>query len=209
MIFKFVSIAQVANIQQKSDSYSQIKCQTFCIFGKNLFKMLHDFRLKIFLTAASEKSFTKAAALLRITQPSVSQNIAELEKHLGAKLFERMRGEVALTPAGTLFKDYAERILHTYSQAVQVISRFPETKVRISAQEEIFDYLVNTLLYDFAQAHPEVTFERGFLGEYEILVNLVPDKQNRGMFALSYHPSVSFASTRLWKVLSYTFKPTL
>ena len=42
--------------------------------------MLEDFRLKVFLTVESEGSFTKAARNLGISQPAVSQNIAELER---------------------------------------------------------------------------------------------------------------------------------
>jgi hypothetical protein len=38
---------------------------------------------------------------------------------------------------------------------------------------------------------------------------LVPDNEKRGMFALSYHPSSSFAATRLWRVLSQCLKPAL
>ena len=45
--------------------------------------MLEDFRLKVFMAARSEHSFTKAARSLGISQPAVSQNIAELEKELG------------------------------------------------------------------------------------------------------------------------------
>ena len=171
--------------------------------------MLEDFRLKIFLTVAQEGGFTKAASVLDITQPSVSQNIAELEKQLGTKLVERLRGEVVLTPAGRIFKDYAEKILAQYSESCQVLARFPDTKVRITASEEVFDYLVDDLLSDFLQVHQEVSFERAFIGDCDLKIVLVPDNEKRGMFALSYHPSSSFASTRLWRVLSQCLKPTL
>ncbi len=76
--------------------------------------MLEDFRLKVFMAVAQERSFTKAAAALGISQPAVSQNISELEKELNAKLFDRLRGEVALTPQGTVFQDHAVRILSSY-----------------------------------------------------------------------------------------------
>ena len=79
--------------------------------------MLDDFRLRVFLTAASENSFTRAAQLLGVSQPAVSQNIAELEKQVGAVLFERKRGEVTLTPEGDVFRDYAQKILHWYDAA--------------------------------------------------------------------------------------------
>ena len=69
--------------------------------------MLDDFRLRVFMMAAAEGSFTRAAQHLGVSQPAVSQNIAELEKQVGAVLFDRKRGEVTLTPEGhrrTLWK---------------------------------------------------------------------------------------------------------
>ncbi len=78
--------------------------------------MLEDFRLKIFKTVTEEKSFTKAASTLGISQPAVSQNISELEKETGLKLFDRLRGEVAITPQGSLFLRRAERILASYEE---------------------------------------------------------------------------------------------
>ena len=59
--------------------------------------MLEDFRLKVFMAVASEGSFTKAASVLGVSQPAVSQNVADLERMTGVKLFERLRGEVNLT----------------------------------------------------------------------------------------------------------------
>ncbi len=76
--------------------------------------MLEDFRLKVFMTVAHERSFTKAAASLGISQPAVSQNISELEKVMDMKLFDRLRGEVAITPQGSVFYQHAKRILASY-----------------------------------------------------------------------------------------------
>ena len=79
--------------------------------------MLEDFRLKVFMAVSEEGNFTRAARALGISQPAVSQNIAELEKELGKELFVRTKGSVTLTPAGSSFKDFATRILHWYSVA--------------------------------------------------------------------------------------------
>ena len=79
--------------------------------------MLEDFRLKVFMAVSEEGNFTRAARVLGISQPAVSQNIAELEKELGKELFIRAKGSVTLTPAGSSFKDFATRILHWYSVA--------------------------------------------------------------------------------------------
>ena len=79
--------------------------------------MLDDFRLRVFMMVAAENSFTRAAQHLGVTQPAVSQNIAELERQVGKALFDRKRGEVTLTPEGYVFRDYAAKILHWYDAA--------------------------------------------------------------------------------------------
>lgn len=76
--------------------------------------MLTDFRLKVFYTAAIRKSFTKAARDLNISQPAVSQNIAELEQQVGDTLFERLPGGIIPTAKGEILLRYAEKILHLY-----------------------------------------------------------------------------------------------
>ena len=70
--------------------------------------MLEDFRLKVFMTVASRGRFTLAAKELGISQPAVSQNVAELEKSVGTELLVRSRGSVTLTPAGRSLIVYAE-----------------------------------------------------------------------------------------------------
>ena len=50
--------------------------------------MLEDFRLKVFITLSQERSFTRAAEQLHVSQPAVSQNISELEKQFGLKFFD-------------------------------------------------------------------------------------------------------------------------
>lgn len=170
--------------------------------------MFEDFRLRIFLTVAQEGGFTRAASVLGITQPSVSQNIAELERLVGVKLFERQRTEVILTPAGRIFKEHAEKILTTYAESAMILARFPDTVVRVEASEEVFDYIVDDLLEDFLLVHQEVCFERAFIGEYELKVCITPVQKERGMLTLSYHPSSEFAASRLWRVLSEYLKPS-
>ncbi len=68
------------------------------------------------MTVAAERSFTKAAAVLGISQPAVSQNISELEKVMNVRLFDRLRGEVAITPQGEIFQAHARKILASYEE---------------------------------------------------------------------------------------------
>ena len=77
--------------------------------------MIEDSRLKIFRAVVEEESFTLAAARLGISQPAVSQNIAELEKAVGRKLFVRNRYTVRLNADGVAFNEYASQIEYWYS----------------------------------------------------------------------------------------------
>lgn len=79
--------------------------------------MFEDSRINVFMAVCEERSFTKAAKRLGISQPAVSQNISEIEKGTGARLFERNRNSVTLTDEGRLFKEFATQILYWYKTA--------------------------------------------------------------------------------------------
>lgn len=136
--------------------------------------MLEDFRIQVFKAVVSEKSFTRAATVLGISQPAVSQNIAELEKIVGMKLFERLRGEVAITPEGLVFKDYAEKLSSLCSSAGNMFAKLPQTNVRLSVSEEVYNYFVAPALESFLKIHSEITFERCFFDDADLAITLRP-----------------------------------
>lgn len=86
--------------------------------------MFDDFRIRVFLTVAEEGNFTKAAARLGVSQPAVSQNIADIEQSFNVRLFTRSRDGISLTPEGAAFKAYAQRIADCYDDLVTVFSNF-------------------------------------------------------------------------------------
>ena len=88
--------------------------------------MFEDSRINIFLAVCEECSFTKAAKRLGVSQPAVSQNIAEIEKGIGVRLFTRDRNSVALTEEGKRFKEFAEQIVYWHGAATDA---FKETTV--------------------------------------------------------------------------------
>ncbi len=67
-----------------------------------------------FLTVARERSITRAAEKLYITQPSLSQHISKLEKDLGVKLFDRTKNPIVITEAGMIYKRYLESNSYLY-----------------------------------------------------------------------------------------------
>ena len=79
-------------------------------------------QLRCFVAVATELHFSRAAALLHMTQPPLTRQIQLLEHEVGVSLLERAGGSVRLTPAGTIFLREAEDILRR-SQAATLAAR--------------------------------------------------------------------------------------
>ena len=93
---------------------------------------------KAFLTAAEEGSFSKASIKLELTQPTLSRQIAALEKSLNLTLFERLTTGLILTPAGASLLKYVRAMnvsAQQFSLAVAGISEELEGTVSISVCE--------------------------------------------------------------------------
>src|SRR5262247_804019 len=73
--------------------------------------------LRYFLAVAESSHFTKAAAKLHVTQPTLSHQIRQLEGQLNLPLFDRVGRRVRLTAAGELLLPYARRILDELKKA--------------------------------------------------------------------------------------------
>ncbi len=69
-----------------------------------------DVKLETLLVVSDCKNFTKAAKILSLTQPAVSNHICQLEKECNAKIFVRGKGDFRLTPEGEIAVTYARRL---------------------------------------------------------------------------------------------------
>ena len=101
--------------------------------------------LRYFLAVADAAHFTKAAQKLWVSQPTLSQQIKQLEEELGAPLFHRGSGGVQLTGAGEKFRPYAERALREMEAAVNALGEaapLPGASLKVGALETTGDYLL-------------------------------------------------------------------
>ncbi len=89
---------------------------------------MNRYLLRYFLAVAELGSFSKAAARVSVTQPTLSVGIAKLEDEVGARLFERTTRRVSLTPAGSRFLQHARRITQEYEAALREVSETPQLK---------------------------------------------------------------------------------
>src|SRR5918912_1548989 len=89
-------------------------------------------RVLTFREVARRGSFSRAAEALSLTQPAVSQQIAALERQLGARLLERGPGGLSLTREGALLLEHADVVAGRLSQASgQLAELVGESRVRL------------------------------------------------------------------------------
>ena len=118
-----------------------------------------DRRLQVFHAVAKHLSFTRAAEALCMTQPAVTAQVRQLEEHFSARLFDRSQGRIALTPAGAIAFEYAERIL---ALSGELDTRLKEMgsqlggPLLIGASTTIADFLLPRLLGEFKAQCPGV-----------------------------------------------------
>lgn len=112
--------------------------------------------LKIFLTVCNYKNMSKAAKILYMTQPAVSQSIADLEEQLGIKLFDRVNRRIVLTYGGEVLLEYSKRILILVDEAQRTlrdISNASKGQIRIGASTTIGTYLISNIIGEYKRKH--------------------------------------------------------
>ena len=119
-------------------------------------------QLRYFVAVADEGSFSRAAAKVRVAQPSLSQQIRKLEAEVGQPLFDRLPRSVVLTEAGRCFIDYARQILASIGDARRCVDELKDEvagRLAVGAIPTIAPYVLPELVVTFQKHYPEVTLE--------------------------------------------------
>ena len=119
-------------------------------------------QLRIIKAIASEKSFTRAAEILFISQPSLSKQVKVLENRLGIPLINRENTGISLTEGGYLFLQYAERILALCEESCRALNDLKNGdrgNLTVGASQTIGTYLMPRVLALFAQHYPQISLK--------------------------------------------------
>ena len=119
-------------------------------------------QLRILKAVATEKNFTKAAAVLYLSQPSLSKQIKILEKNLNILLINRERNKISLTESGKVLLQYSERILALCEESCRALidlKNGDRGNLTVGASQTIGTYLMPRVLALFAQNYPQINLK--------------------------------------------------
>jgi DNA-binding transcriptional LysR family regulator len=144
--------------------------------------------LKIFLTVAHERSFSRAAAKVHRTQPAVSQAIRRLELELGEQLFDRSSKTGTLTEAGRMLQNYGQRLVRLAEEtesAVRDLRDLRRGRVLVGANEAAVHTLL-PVIARFRQRYPDIAIDVRRVPARQIAVEVQQGSLDFG--ALTFHP---------------------
>ncbi|WP_416963680.1 LysR family transcriptional regulator [Streptomyces sp. Agncl-13] len=116
-------------------------------------------QLQYFVAVAETRHFTRAADVVHVAQPSLSQQIKALERELGADLFLRARGNITLTDAGEALLPLARRILadaDTARHEVLELVQLRSGRIRLGATPSLCTGLLPDVLRAFHDRYPGI-----------------------------------------------------
>jgi LysR family hydrogen peroxide-inducible transcriptional activator len=132
------------------------------------------YQLRYFAAVAESGNFTKAAARCFVSQPSLSQQILNLEAELGQKLFHRLGRRISLTPAGHLLLEKSRRILLEVDNTLKELKDDPSSahRVAVGCIPTLAPYQLPRVVACCRRLYPrlEITAQENF---YPQLVELV------------------------------------
>lgn len=150
--------------------------------------------LRYLLAVAEQGNFTRAAEDLHISQPTLSQQIKQLEKTVGVQLLDRTGRTVRLTDAGAVYTDHARRALRdldTAERAVHDVQDLSRGHLRLGVTPTFTAYLVGPLTAELHTRHPGISLTLTETTQDRIEAALLADELDLGIaFAGRHLPGI-------------------
>jgi LysR family transcriptional regulator, cyn operon transcriptional activator len=152
--------------------------------------------LRYFLAVAEAGNFSRAADRLGISQPSVSQQIRDLEAALRVPLFQRRGKRILLTPGGLIFQEHARAVLRQLENCLQQLSSEPgqlRGVLHLGVVPVLNVPLVPGLIGLFAAEHPAINLVVEEISSTEIETALEEGRMDVGLgFVTRHSPNLRY-----------------
>jgi len=166
-------------------------------------------QLRIFHESAKQRSFTRAAEHLCVSQPAVSSQIKQLEAVTRLKLFIRVGGRTYLTEAGQMLFDYAQKIFQLENEAEQALDRIRKVQtgtLHIGTTKTYARFLMPNYISMFHALYPGISIHLGEGSSREMMQSLLHMKNELAIVASDQDPrflnSITFRKESILLVIS-------
>jgi len=164
-------------------------------------KNVNLLQLEALVRLVEERSFSRAAKRMFLTQPSLTKHIRNLEDVLGSKLVHRGSRTLTLTPEGRVICDYARRILKLREEAGDRVMRLRETEagdLLIAASTIPATYILPRAIGGFRERYPgvRVTIRTA---DSSAVVEMILENEAEIGFIGKMPPAGKLVSEALWK----------
>jgi len=140
--------------------------------------------LKYILAIADRKNMTKAAEDLFVSQSSLSQHLSRLEQELGTPLFLRSKGELTLTPAGTLYVEAARKVVRIQDELYRNIAGLNRRgHIKVGVTSNFGLRMLSEIIPEYKKEYPDVSIEISELGLPELKKMIVDEQLDLGIAA--------------------------
>ncbi len=149
-------------------------------------------QLKAFLAVAQDRSFSRAAEKLYLTQPAVSKQIQALEEALGMRLFDRVGRSILLTQAGNILHDHAHIAFRTLEEARETINQLRGLQrghLRISAASTIGTYMLPQPLGELKAQFPGIEISLAITNKARVVQQVLSHEVELGFVGPPVEPA--------------------
>lgn len=168
-------------------------------------------RLQAFIVTAEEKSITKAADKLHLSQPAVSMKIISLENELGVPLFVRTKKAMILTEQGEAFCQNAQAMINAYEEGLKTINAISNNEVgtlSISSALYFGTYRLPPLLSEYLALYPNISVNADITFSQFVINDILTNKYELGFIGdmdFSHYPQLNkflFCNDKLVVIVS-------
>jgi LysR family cyn operon transcriptional activator len=154
--------------------------------------------LRYLLAVVDHGNFTRAAQALYVSQPTLSQQIKQLEDSLGAELLTRGGRTVQTTDAGAVYVEYARRVLRDLEagkRAIHDVQDLSRGNLRVAMTPTFMAYLAGPLVRDFRAEYPRIHLEVFELSMRDIEAGLADDSLDIAIaFSEVWNPDIEWSA---------------